>query len=48
MKLSENVTDIIVDSGACESIIPISSFPHTYVSYNHEYGNKYKACGGET
>ena len=44
---SHKVELLTVDSGACDSMAPPSMFKNTPTIKHKEFGNTYKACGGE-
>ena len=44
---SDRVELAIVDTGACDAIIPPHVFKHTEPIKKSEHGSTYKACGAE-
>ena len=49
LMVDQTPISLTIDSGACDSVCPPSSFPNTILNpKNKEQGRCYGACGGET
>ena len=47
LRIAGAVTRATIDSGACTTIAPPSSFPNTPIHWTPKVGKVYGACGGE-
>ena len=45
---TDNIETCVLDSGACDAVIPLNAFSNTATTKTGSYGDKYLGCGGES